>query len=91
MELVTGAPAPTLERDQAVRLLREMAAVVRTVLGVEAGASPAPAPAVGPPPAPAPVPAALAVPALAVPGLAVPDPAESAAAAMLQELAFLDD
>lgn len=35
MEIVTHDPATMLERDQAQRLLLEMAAVVRTIFGVQ--------------------------------------------------------
>lgn len=88
MEIVTGDPAPTVKRDEAVRLLREMAAVVRTLLGAPAPATsvappapsiapaarPDPAP-VTPPVAPAPPPlAGLPVPSLAVPPLPAPSP-----------------
>lgn len=98
MEIVTGEPAPQLERADAVRLLEEMAAVVRTIFGVEASASaappasqPAPAvavPATAPltPPAPAPVVAPAPVAAPGVPA-SIPVPG----AAILQEIAFLDD
>lgn len=98
MEIVTGEPAPTVERDEAVRLLHEMAAVVRTVLGVR-GESAAPAPVAAPvpvaavPPVPT-APTALPVPALPVPDLAplAPvDPAEPRSLALLQEIAFLDE
>ncbi|MBI2244792.1 MAG: hypothetical protein HYU55_12950 [Nocardioides sp.] len=103
MEIVTGESAPTVERDEAVRLLREMAAVVRTLLG-----APAPVAAVTrtdpPAPAPSPVPAAPVAPAppplagLPVPSLPVPspaslsaDPEERRSLAALQEIAFLDE
>ena len=36
MEIVTGDQAPTLERTEALRLLQEMAAVVRTIFAVDA-------------------------------------------------------
>ncbi|MDI6911833.1 hypothetical protein [Nocardioides sp.] len=107
MQIVTGDPAPTVERDEAVRLLREMAAVVRTLLGAPAPApsvaAPAPSapPAARPDPVPAPAPAppvGLPVPSLAVPPLAVPspsgplpDPEERRSLAALQEIAFLDE
>ncbi|ABL80636.1 MULTISPECIES: hypothetical protein [unclassified Nocardioides] len=107
MEIVTGEPAPTVERDEAARLLREMAAVVRTLLGAPAPVAavtrtdpPAPAPS----PAPSPVPAAPVAPAppplagLPVPSLPVPspaslsaDPEERRSLAALQEIAFLDE
>ncbi len=98
MEIVTGEPAPTVERDEAVRLLREMAAVVRTVLGVRAESTAptqvaAPAPVTVVPPVPT-APTALPVPTLAVPDLAPPapvDPAEPRSLALLQEIAFLDE
>ncbi|HEY0903290.1 MAG TPA: hypothetical protein VGE14_05315 [Marmoricola sp.] len=100
MEIVTGEPAPTVDRDEAVRLLHEMAAVVRTVFAVAA-----PAPATMAAPVPPPVPAAPGAPAappvgtpplapLPVPSLALPvppDPEERPSLALLQEIAFLDE
>lgn len=100
MKIVTGEPAPTVDRDEAVRLLREMAAVVRTVFAVAA-----PAPATVAAPAPPPVPSASSAPAappvaapplvpLPVPSFAplpVPDPEERPSLALLQEIAFLDE
>jgi hypothetical protein len=95
MEIVTGEPAPTVERDEAARLLHEMAAVVRTVLGVRAeSAAPTQVAARVPVVAGPPVPTALPVPTLAVPDLAPPapvDPAEPRSLALLQEIAFLDE
>lgn len=84
MEIVTGDPAPTVERDEAVRLLRELAAVVRTLLGAPAPVAASATPAPPAPPATAPAPAAVAplvppaAPPLAglpVPSLPVPAPA----------------
>ncbi len=94
MEIVTGEPAPSVERDQAAHLLLEMAAVVRTILG-----APAPVAASVPTPAPkAPTPSRTVVPpplaGLPVPSLAVPlpaDPEERRSLALLQEIAFLDE
>lgn len=40
MQIVTGDQAPTLERAEAVRLLEEMAAVVRTLFAVDAVPTP---------------------------------------------------
>lgn len=106
MEIVTGEPAPTVDRDEAARLLREMAAVVRTVFGVAAPArafvtTPTPSPVVAVPvavPPIAPTPAAAATPppvaALPVPAIALPvppDPEERPSLALLQEIAFLDE
>ncbi|GAB6986449.1 hypothetical protein [Nocardioides pyridinolyticus] len=86
--MTTGSPepAPTLEHEDAVRLLREMAAVVRTVFAVDVAPSHGlgrPSAAVSAPTAPglggtAPVPAAP--PSIPVPGMA-----------LLQEIALLDD
>jgi hypothetical protein len=103
MKIVTGEPAPTVDRDEAVRLLHEMAAVVRTVFAVAAPA-PATVAAPVPPPVPAapPEPPAPAVPAVAAPPLAplpvpsfaplpIPDPEERPSLALLQEIAFLDE
>lgn len=92
MEIVTGEPAPQLERADAARLLEEMAAVVRTIFGVESTTStasaPEPAPAVAAP-ATAPAPAPVASPA-PMPG-GVPASIPVPGAAILQEIAFLDD
>jgi hypothetical protein len=101
MKIVTGEPAPTVERDEAARLLLEMAAVVRTVLGAPARVA-ASAPTLAPPaPAPAPIAVALVAPpappplaGLPVPNLALPlpaDPEERRSLALLQEIAFLDE
>ena len=94
MEIVTGEPAPQLERADAVRLLEEMAAVVRTIFGVASSTAsttapaPQPAPAVATPAtAPDPAPVATPVPALG----GVPAPIPVPGAAILQEIAFLDD
>jgi hypothetical protein len=106
MEIVTGNPAPTLEPDEATRLLHEMAAVVRTIFAVPAPdrqAATAP-PSIEIPAAPAPIQAAPDIPAptaipvagLPVPSLPIPAPdfadsAERHSMALLQEIAFLDD
>ena len=98
MQIAPDEPA-MLDHAEAVRLLHEMAAVVRTVFAVpapSAAAAAAIAPAVPAPPAPLPVPAApLPVPAaLPVPDLDLPDHADSPdrrSLALLQEIAFLDD
>lgn len=82
MEIVTGDQAPTLERTDAVQLLQEMAAVVRTIFAVDVAPQsaqeaphqqhPATAGAGGVPglggaaPAPAVVPPPLATPATPV-------------------------
>ncbi len=73
MEIVTGDPAPTVERDEAVRLLHEMAAVVRTLLGAPAPTTAAAAPAVPPAP-PAHVPAPVTPPPVAPPAAPAPPP-----------------
>ena len=103
MEIVTGDQAPTLEHTEAVRLLQEMAAVVRTIFAVDvaplqeaqreipqttAGAGGVPGSG-GAAPAPAVVPPPVAAPAtpLAAPPSSLPVPG----VAMLQEIAFLDD
>lgn len=106
MEIVTGdRPAP-VEHADAVRLLREMAAVVRTLFAVEASpAEVAPGSGGAAPGAPAAVSVPAGIPAVA----AVPpapaltsSPAPIAAGgppasipvpgvAILQEIAFLDD
>jgi hypothetical protein len=102
MEIVTGDPAPVLDRDEAARLLVEMAAVVRTVFAVPAPvAAPTavriPAPPVAEVPRTAAIPVAgLPVPALPVAALPVPvpespDSAERRSMTLLQEIAFLDD
>jgi hypothetical protein len=96
---VTGDPAPVLDRDEAGRLLREMAAVVRTIFAVPAPVAapasiqiPAPAPAVSEAPRMAAIPVAgLPVPALPVPAPDSPDSAERHSMTLLQEIAFLDD
>lgn len=102
MEIVTGEPAPSVDRDEAVALLSDMAAVARTIFAVrveaDQPAAPSPAPPVttaGSPGAPdlvAPVPVPAAIPVPAAP-LAAPDPdsAERRSMALLQEIAFLDD
>ncbi len=88
MEIVTGEPAPQLERADAVRLLEEMAAVVRTIFGVE---SPPPPPRRPPsrhrPPGPAPAAAPAPMPSAGGVPASIPVPG----AAILQEIAFLDD
>jgi hypothetical protein len=106
MEIVTRDPAPMLDREEAARLLHEMAAVVRTVFAVSA-------PAGQPTPASVPVeiqtaptsiqavpsismPTAIPVAGLPVPSLPLPAPeatdsAERHSMALLQEIAFLDD
>lgn len=105
MEIVTGDLAPALDRDEAGRLLHEMAAVVRTIFAVPAPSEhPVAAPSFEVPAAPAaipaattiPMPAAIPVAGLPVPSLPIPAPdiAESAerhSMALLQEIAFLDD
>lgn len=85
MEIVTSPQPPTVDREDAARLLHEMAAVVRTIFAVDAAAPPVSAaqPAPTTPAAPSsggtdPVPAVP--PAIPVPGMA-----------LLQEIAFLDD
>ena len=98
MEIVTGDQAPTLEHTEAVGLLREMAAVVRTIFAVDVAPHPVQetqqeqhpttAGAGGVPslggaaPAPAVVPP---VPAVSPASIPVPG------VAILQEIAFLDD
>jgi hypothetical protein len=92
---VTDDRPATVERADAVRLLHEMAAVVRTIFAVDAapvapssgGATPGPAtpPVASVPQIPtAPAPAA---PVVAAPPASIPVPG----AAILQEIAFLDD
>lgn len=86
MTIVSREQAPTLEHEDAVRMLREMAAVVRTIFAVDAvpdhgpgqpsaAASAPTAPGLG---GTAPVPAVP--PSVPVPGMA-----------LLQEIALLDD
>ena len=96
MEIVTGDPAPTVERDEAVRLLQEMAAVVRTLLGApapDAATAPSAPPASAPVAATSPPLAGLPVPSLPVPALhpSPVDPEERRSLAALQEIAFLDE
>ena len=104
MEIVTGDQAPTLEHTEAVRLLQEMAAVVRTIFAVDAAGAtgqgaqqeihPATAGAGGVPGSggAAPAPVVAAPPAPSVPTMAAP-PASIPVpgVAILQEIAFLDD
>ncbi len=88
MQIVTGAPAPTVPPAQASALLGEMAAVVRTIFAVHApdhpAADPSPAAASLVAAAPAPSPAPLA----AIPLPELPDLPDLSA---LDELAFLDE
>lgn len=90
MEIVAGDPAPTMGRDEAARLLLEMAAVVRTVFAVNVPAEvavvptpPAAPPAVDPTPlqaspvSPAPV-ALMSVPTIPSPPAAAPPVAVAA-------------
>jgi hypothetical protein len=106
MEIVTGDPAPTLDRDEAGRLLHEMAAVVRTIFAVpapdrQAATTPpsveiqvAPDAIQAAPPIqmPTAIPVAgLPVPSLPIPAPEVADSAERHSMALLQEIAFLDD
>ena len=106
MEIVTGDPAPTLDRDEATRLLHEMAAVVRTIFAVPASAgqtatTPLPveiqaAPAVIQTAPSISMPTAIPVAGLPVPSLPIPTPevadsVERHSMALLQEIAFLDD
>ena len=102
MEIVTGDQAPTLERTEALGLLREMAAVVRTIFAVDVAPQQVQetqqefhlttAGAGGVPgsggaaPAPAVAPPVPATP-VAAPPASIPVPG----VAILQEIAFLDD
>ncbi|WP_028639111.1 hypothetical protein [Nocardioides sp. URHA0032] len=104
MEIVTGDQAPTLERTEAMRLLQEMAAVVRTIFAVDAAPQqeaqqelhPTTAGSGGVPgsggaaPAPAVVPSVPATP-VATPPVAPLASIPVPGVAMLQEIAFLDD
>jgi len=103
MEIVTGDQAPVLEHTEAMSLLREMAAVVRTIFAVDVAPQPvqeAPqeihpttagvgdVPGLGgTPPAPAVVPSVPPATPLAAPPASIPVPG----VAILQEIAFLDD
>jgi hypothetical protein len=103
VEIVTGAPAPTLPSDEARRLVLEMAAVVRTIFGVPVTVDrpaaaqllgvelPPPVPSVAMPPIRAIPVASLPVPSLPIPSPGIADPAEPHSMALLQEIAFLDD
>jgi hypothetical protein len=102
MEIVTGAQAPVLEHTEAVGLLQEMAAVVRTIFAVDVAPPVQEAPQEihpttagvgdvpglgGTPPAPAVVPSVPIATPLATPPASIPVPG----VAILQEIAFLDD
>ena len=107
MEIVTGDQAPLLEHTEAVRLLQEMAAVVRTIFAVDAGGQQEAAqqlhPGVRPEHHPVTAGAGGApisggtTPAPVVAPLPLPTPAGPPASlpvpgvALLQEIAFLDD
>ncbi|MGY2702097.1 hypothetical protein [Nocardioides sp. HB32] len=86
MEIVTGDHAPTLEHTEAVRLLQEMAAVVRTIFAVDAAPQKIGQQAAQPEIHPTTVPAAP-VTRPTTPPASIPVPG----VAMLQEIAFLDD
>ena len=103
MEIVTGDQAPLLEHTEAVRLLQEMAAVVRTIFAVDAVDAggqqeaaqqhhPVTAGAGGAPisggTTPAPVVAPLPLP---TPAVVQPASLPVPGVAILQEIAFLDD
>jgi hypothetical protein len=106
MEIVTGDQAPTLERTEGLRLLQEMAAVVRTIFAVDAVQQtgqqetpqeihPTTAGAGGAPVSggAAPAPAVVPPAPVAAPASAAAPPTSIPvpAVAILQEIAFLDD
>lgn len=85
MQIVTGAPAPTVPPAHSSALLGEMAAVVRTIFAVHAPDHPAADPSPAAPSLVAAAPAPSPAPLAAIPLPELPDPFA------LDELAFLDE